>query len=196
MAERELGEVLREALAAYLQDGLDSHASIGVGGVVVVADYPDSAEGQSTSEALVSVSCGEIAEEAHPPVPRSATTAAGVVTTIEAIATWSATVQIDLWTRAKDQRDELVPVIRGLLSPSRRHPLLRLVLDDHYEQVVLLRVTSSQVQDDDAAYAGAEWAWMWEIEATGSIVRAVEDPELLDPRAIVTAAADITIDEG
>ena len=192
MALADYDEAVARALVAYLQAAVDAYVPPN-GTVQVVNGFSDGSEDQPTGPAFIAVSHGQADETPISPVIYRETADGDDLDVLDAVARWSLTVQVDLFTSYRDQRAELGPVIRQALSPGVAHPKLALTLEDYHDLVALLAVDSVQDPDDDEAYAAREWRRTWSCTVTGMVLTGRTLVSLDDNRSAVTAARDIDI---
>lgn len=191
MALLDYDEATARAIVTALQAGLDAATSAGA--VSVVLGWPDAQAAQPQGPAIVAVTYGEATETPINPTIYNETEDDGAIEVLDIVARWELSVQVDLFASYRDQRAELAPVIRQILSPGVAHPKLALTLTDYHDLVVLLMVDSVGDVDDEDAMVAREWRRTWQCTARGKVLTGRTLVPLDDNRTTLTAARDIDI---
>ena len=94
-------------------------------------------------------------------------------------------VQIDIWARNKEERDDLVGSVFNAMNPEISPSGLRLKLDEYFDQICDYLLVSRKNGDSEAAAQTDEWRSTWEALATCKTVQTAKEFVIEKPSVIV-----------
>ncbi len=157
-------KAIRDAVVSTLQTLVDGYFSALPDGTVLVRDgWPDAMAGIPSGSYIV-ITSGSASSEPHVPVPYSSTTAAGVVTQLYDIANLNLNVQVDVFADYRDQRDALVPIVRGAFCTLPLAGSAELTLSGYHNAQATVKVTGES-DDDPAGPIPGRWRHTFEVAA-------------------------------
>ena len=190
--------VLSPELAAEtaLVAHLTTHAKVGaLTGVEVVRGWPDNRDRLPTTNVVVAVVVGDVA--LAPTRPRrvaSLDKGDGTHDIYYAVAAWTADVQVEIWSRNKTHRDELIPGLQSALVnaeiPCRT--LLRLDMPDYYNLGAVYSLTGI-LRDDEDQPSGEMGSWRASItmQAAADAVEVKNTPVLAAAATVVVSVTTV-----
>lgn len=173
MSDTNPAQAASAALVAAIQAAIDAALSPLPNGTVSVIDgWPDAMAGIPGGSFVV-VTTGDMSQEANAPIPFSSTTVDGVITQLYDVATWLMNAQVDVFTDFKDQRDDLVPLIRPIFSNVPWSGNAQLTLSGYYGVKMRVEVTGESDDDPKGPIQG-RWRHTFEIRTKGDIIAPAE----------------------
>lgn len=154
------------AVVAYLQAQIDAHASIATGAVTVIAGWPDFQAARDAEVAYVCVTAGDPTVAPNP--SRQHTYASG--TAAYDVASWTGSMQIDVFGHNKDIVQALSPVVRAALADPPFDAGRSFTLSDYHNTKSRVVADGRDVEwDADAALTGL-WRRTITLAASGSVI--------------------------
>ena len=167
-----------DALVAHLQAGIDAHlvtldAATPTGTIAVSRAWHDERGMAPTKRATVTVFAGEPDEDPGPSVCIGIADGARLFV----VASWTGNIQIDVETDERALCDELLPVVRRLLSAVPVEGGLTLTVSAYHGEKVRFRVVGTRRPEQAEQPLGGPWRAIVEVRASGRVVVAEAVPE-------------------
>lgn len=91
------------------------------------------------------------------------------------VGIYDATIQLDLWARSKEERDDTFDAIFNALNPNISPMGLNLVLGDYFTQLCNYLYVGHTIGDAEAAAQRDEWRVTFNLETTCKAIRVREE---------------------
>lgn len=164
-----------DALVAHLQAGIDAALDPAPSGTVAVSRAWHDERGEApVKRATVTVLAGEPDED---PGPSVCIGIDGDGARLFVVGSWDGNVQIDVETDERDLCDELLPVVRRLLSAVPVEGGLTLTVEAYHDEKVRFRVVGTRRPEQAEQPIGGAWRAIVEVRASGRVVVAEAVPE-------------------
>ena len=87
------------------------------------------------------------------------------------VGIWDLSVQVDLWTRNKEERDDLFDALFNALNPDITPMGLRLTMEEYFGQIIEFSMNGQEFGDGEQASQTDEWRSTITLLATCKAIR-------------------------